>query len=37
MKKNYPGLSYQDLAAKLTGSNFDADEYARIVEDSGAK
>jgi len=37
MKKNYPGLSYQDLAAKLTANNFDADKYANIVENSGAK
>jgi len=37
MQENYPSKSYQDLAPMLTGRSFDADEWARLVIDSGAK
>ena len=37
MKENFPGKSYQDLASELTAKNFNATDFAKIVEDSGAK
>ncbi|XP_065658385.1 tissue alpha-L-fucosidase isoform X2 [Hydra vulgaris] len=37
MRNNFPSQSYQDLASKLTGSSFNANEWAELVEDSGAK
>lgn len=37
MRDNYPTLSYQDLAPKLTAKNLDTDRWARLVEESGAK
>lgn len=38
MKKNYkPGFSYQDFARELTASRFDAKEWVKLFEESGAK
>ncbi|XP_065653357.1 tissue alpha-L-fucosidase-like isoform X2 [Hydra vulgaris] len=37
MRNNFPSQSYQDLASQLTGSSFNANEWAELVEDSGAK
>lgn len=37
MRENFPSKSYQDLAPELTGKNFDPDEWASLVVDSGAR
>eukprot|EP00111_Clytia_hemisphaerica_P008608 TCONS_00025167-protein len=37
MEENFPGKSYQDLASELTTKNFNATDFAKVVEDSGAK
>ena len=38
MKKNYPpGFSYADFAPMFTAEFFDPDEFAQLVENSGAR
>lgn len=38
MEKNFrPGFSYQEFAPEFTAEHFDANEWARIIESSGAK
>ena len=37
MRENFPSKSYQDLAPELTGKNFDPDQWASLVVDSGAR
>lgn len=38
MKNNYkPGFTYQEFAPKFTAEHFDANEWAKLFEESGAK
>jgi alpha-L-fucosidase len=37
MKKHYPGKTYAEFAHQLTAEEFDADEFADIINASGAR
>lgn len=38
MKKNFkPGFTYQEFAPQFTAEHFNADEWAKIFEQSGAR
>lgn len=38
MNKNFkPGFTYQEFAPQFTAEHFDANEWAKLFEDSGAR
>lgn len=38
MNKNFkPGFTYQEFASQFTAEHFDANEWAKLFEDSGAR
>lgn len=38
MEKNFkPGFTYQEFASQFTAEHFNANEWAKIFEDSGAR